>query len=188
MAYNNGFPMGYNYYQQPMMQQQQPAYGQQQMIQQQIPQQMQQNQMQQIQQPVQQYPIVQGGFVRVMNENEARMYPVAPASSVTFIDESKPYVYTKTINMGQLDRPVFERFRLVKEDDNGNAPQQPVERPQKPVESPQIDVGQFVTQDDIAAFRADLESIRTDIETIRTDMYGIAGKKKSIKKEAEQND
>lgn len=181
MAYNNGFPMNYNYFQQPMMQQ-----PQMQMQQQMMPQMQQQQAMpQQMQQPVQQqYPTVQSGFVRVRNENEARMYPVAPGNSVTFIDEVQPYCYTKTVNMGQLDRPIFEKYRLVKEDDNP-VQQQPIEQLVKPVEQPKIDTDQFVTKDTIDGFKADLEAIRQDMETIRTDLYGIAGKKKSVpKKEA----
>lgn len=57
------------------------------------------------------------GFVRVQNENEARMYPVAPGNSITFINENAPYCYTKSVEMSQLDRPKFEKYRLVKEED-----------------------------------------------------------------------
>ena len=187
MAYNNGFPMGFNYYQQPMMQQPQMQIPQQPMMQMQ-----QQPMQQQAQQPVQQlqYPVLQqGGFVRVRNENEARTYFVAPGNSVTFIDENSNYIFTKTVNMGQLDRPIFEKYRLVKEDDD-TAPQQPVEQPQKPVETPQIDVSQFITKDILNDFRADLDAIKADLETFRNDLYGIAGKKKStpIKKEVVNDD
>ena len=129
----------------------------------------------------QQYPIVQGGFVRVMNENEARMYPVAPGNSVTFINENSPYCYTKTVNMGQLDRPIFEKYRLVKEDD---APQ-PAEGPQKPSEPPAVDLSQFALAADLGALRGELDAIKGDIETFRGDLYGLAGKKKTTtKKEA----
>lgn len=182
-VFNGGFPMNYGYYQQPIMQQPQMQMPQQQMM----PQQMQQTQLQQMQQPVQQqYPAVQSGFVRVRNENEARMYPVAPGSSVTFIDESGPFCYSKTVNMGQLDRPIFEKYRLVKEEDN--PVQQPIEQPQKPVESPRIDVSQFVTKDVIDGFRSDLDNIRSDMETFKTDLYGIAGKKKPITKKEVASD
>lgn len=181
MAYNNGFPMGYNYYQQPMMQQPQMQQIPQ-MMQQQPIQQMQQQQMAQQQQ---QYPVVQSGFVRVRNENEARMYPVAPGNSITFIDENSPYAYTKTVNMGQLDRPIFEKYRLVKEDD---APQA-VEAPNKPVENQAHDLSQFAMKDDIRAFgdelealKADLNAMHNDIETFRGDLYGLAGKKKTTTK------
>lgn len=72
-------------------------------------------------QPVPQMPQTQApqqrGFVRVQSEQEARTYPVAPGNSVTFIDENAPYCYTKTMDISQLDRPKFERYRLVKEED-----------------------------------------------------------------------
>lgn len=183
MFYNNGFPATY----QPIYQQPQYQPYQQQVMQQQT------QPVQQVQQVPQQqqtqYPMAQqSGFVRVRNENEARMYPVAPGNSVTFIDETGPYCYTKTVNMGQLDRPVFEKFRLIKEDDTQapvEAPQRTVEAPQRPVEVPVMDLSKYATKDDIAAFRAELDTAKSDIETFRGDLYGLAGKKKTpAKKEA----
>lgn len=180
MAYNNGFPMNYSYYQQPMMQQPQMQMQQQQMVQQPMQQQM----AQQMQQPVQQqYPVVQGGFVRVRNENEARMFPVAPGNSVTFIDEVQPYCYTKTVNMGQLDRPIFEKYRLVKEEDNPT-PTQSIENTsiKQPEIVPLPDLSIYATKQDIADFRSEIETLRGDIDAFRGDLYGIAGKKKTTPK------
>ena len=88
MAYNNVFPMAYPQY-----------YSQ-------IP----SPQPQQIQQ------IQNGGFISVRNEDEARNYPVAPGMSVTFIDENRKHVYSKTMGFSQLDRPMFDKYKLVKED------------------------------------------------------------------------
>ena len=165
MAFNNGFPVNYQQmyypqqYQMPVMQNSptQPA--------QQIQGQHQQQTMQA------QYPVIQGGFVRVMNENEARMYPVAPGNSVTFIDENAPYCYTKTVDMSQLDRPKFERYRLVKEE----SPSQPVEAPSQAAQQPAVDFTQF-------ALAADLEAFKAELEAIKGDLYGLAGKKKSSTK------
>jgi hypothetical protein len=56
-----------------------------------------------------------GGFIPVQNENEARMYRLAPGTSATFIDENAPYCYTKTEGVSQLDRPIrkeAERFLM----------------------------------------------------------------------------
>ena len=161
--FNNGYPATY----QPMyfQPQYQPNFQQTQ-------------QQPQIQQQTQQYPVVQGGFVRVRNENEARTYFVAPGNSVTFINEDSTYVFTKTVEMNQLDRPKFEKYRLVKEDD---APE-PLEAVQKPVEAPAIDVSQFAMKADIDAFRAELETLRADVDTFRGDLYGIAGKKTASRK------
>lgn len=66
--------------------------------------------------PTQPMQIQNGGFVSVRSEIEARNYPVAYGNSVTFKDETQPYVYTKTMGFSQLDRPVFEKYKLVKED------------------------------------------------------------------------
>ena len=60
--------------------------------------------------------IQNGGFVTVRSEDEAKNYPVAQGTSVTFKNETAPYIYTKTMGFSQLDRPVFDKFKLVKED------------------------------------------------------------------------
>lgn len=83
------YPFYQNYYPQQMAQQ----------INQQMPQQIQ-----------------NGGFVSVRSIAEAQNYPVAHGNSITFKDESAPYVYVKTMGFSQLDRPTFEVFRLVKEE------------------------------------------------------------------------
>ena len=59
--------------------------------------------------------IQNGGFVFVKDITEAMNYPVALGNSVTFKNESQPYIYTKTLGFSQLDQPIFEVFRLVKE-------------------------------------------------------------------------
>ena len=71
---------------------------------------------QQMPQQMVQPQIQNGGFVSVRSEEEARNYPVAQGTSVTFKNETAPYIYTKTTGFSQLDRPMFEKFKLVKED------------------------------------------------------------------------
>lgn len=66
--------------------------------------------------PQQQIQVQNSGFVSVRNEQEARNYPVAPGNSVTFKDETAPYIYTKTMGFSQLDRPNFEKYKLLKEE------------------------------------------------------------------------
>lgn len=56
------------------------------------------------------------GFIMVRNEMEARNYPVGFGNSVTFKDESAPFVYTKTMGYSQMQPPIFEKYRLVKEE------------------------------------------------------------------------
>ena len=72
---------------------------------------------QQMPQQMVQPQIQNGGFVSVRSEEEARNYPVAQGTSVTFKNETAPYIYTKTMGFSQMDRPIFERYKLIKEED-----------------------------------------------------------------------
>ena len=62
--------------------------------------------------------IQNGGFISVRSAQDAMNYPVAPGNSVTFKDESGPYVYVKTMGFNQMEAPSFKRYRLVEEDLN----------------------------------------------------------------------
>ena len=59
----------------------------------------------------------QSGFIRVPGEQQAREWPIAPGNSLTFKDESAPYIYIKTMGMNSFEMPVFEKYRLIKEED-----------------------------------------------------------------------
>ena len=80
------------------------------------PQYYQPQQMQMPQQQAQAQQTQTSGFVSVRSEAEARNYPVAYGNSVTFKDENAPYIYTKTMGFSQLDRPIFDKYKLVKEE------------------------------------------------------------------------
>lgn len=56
------------------------------------------------------------GIISVRDEDEARCYPVAPGVSLTFKNETAPYIYTKTMGLNQFDRPVFEKYRYEREE------------------------------------------------------------------------
>ena len=101
------------------------------------------------------------GFVRVQNEMEARNYPIAPGNSVTFKDENSPYIYTKTMGFSQMDRPVFERYKLIKEQD------EIVEQPIVPTESYalQEDLNNLI--DEVAALRDELNIMKSKRNTTR---------------------
>lgn len=92
MAYNNYFPGYYPQYQPYQNQGQSMQMGQSMQIQ-------------------------SGGFVSVRSMEEAFNYPIAPGNSITFKDENAPYVYTKTKGFSPLEQPIFEKYRLVKEED-----------------------------------------------------------------------
>ena len=189
--------MAYNYYQPYQNQYMSPMQvpqmmAPQQQVGQQMPQQIQQMpQMQQpqtIQQP--QFPVVQGGFVRVPNENEARMYPVAPGTSVTFIDENAPYCYTKTMDRSQLDRPKFEKYRLVKEEDAPVTAQNGQEQASK---APDVDLSGYATKAEIDAFKDEIEDRLTDMKALQSDLKNLrdrveilAEKKTPVRKDVKE--
>lgn len=157
MAYNNFYsgyqPMAMGY---PYQQQIQPNYNYQQQA---YP----NAQMQMTAQNQQQQPQIQnGGFIQVHDENEARNYPIAPGNSVTFKDENAPYVYTKTMGFSQLDRPIFEKYRLVKEEDIQAAQNQPVNAP-----SPQtVNMIDYALKTDLAALQAEIDALKQRIEEL----------------------
>lgn len=133
--------MAYNYY--PGYQAYQPSY-------QQFQQGYQQPNYQQVQPSQQNQMQIQNcGFVSVHNEIEARNYPVAPGNSVTFIDENAPYCYTKTMGFSQLDRPKFEKYRLVKEE----------EMPQ-PTQNEKATPAEYVKKEELSILWAEVEKIK----------------------------
>lgn len=103
-------------------------------------------------------------FVVVRSEEEARNYPVAFGNTVTFKNESEPYMYTKTMGMSQLDRPVFEKYKLIKEQSQDT----------KPVEQPAQD------QAALDKMRAEIKSIWKEIELLKKK----AGPKKAAEEDA----
>ncbi len=78
----------------------------------------QQQQMQQQMQP----QVQANGLVTVRSETEAANFPVGAGNSVIFKDETAPYIYVKTMGFSQLDRPIFEKYRLDKENTTNDTP------------------------------------------------------------------
>lgn len=144
-------------------------------------------------QPPVQNQVQNGGFVTVRSEEEARNYPVAPGTSITFKNESAPYCYTKTMGFSQLEAPRFEKFRLVKEESDYTVDSHS-EVEQSPVD--------YATKDDLAAvvsamkdlsgvvssIKGDVDGVKGEVDGIKGDVYGIAGKRKPVKKSEATDD
>lgn len=116
-----------------------------------------------VQQPVQapQPEIRQNGFIRVKDEAEVDAYPVAPGNSVTFIHESEPFVFVKTLGFSQFDRPVKEKYRLVKE--APDEPNKPVSGADKESVSP---TAEYAKAADVAKLQRDVEALRVSVRTL----------------------
>lgn len=117
----------------------------------------------------------------VQSEQEARAYPVAPGNSITFKDESQPYCYVKTMGFNQLDRPTFERYRLVKEDS-------PVTAQNAPTSEDSADGSKdtaYALKSDLGAIWREIDAIK---ERLKTQGEKKPAKKKPIEVEAEEDD
>lgn len=120
-----------------------------------------QQQLQNMQQPQQAPQIQNGGFVFVKDINEARNYAVAPGNSVTFKIESQPYICTKTLGFSQLDQPIFEVFKLVKEDNEWKSDAKPMELTED------IPVIEYLPLEDADQMRVEMQQMRSEIEFLR---------------------
>lgn len=163
MAYNNFYQNPYQVYN--PYQQFQPNFQQQQQVPNNIQPSFQQSQQQ----------IQNGGFVSVHNENEARNYPIAPGNSVTFKDENAPYVYTKTQGFSQLDRPVFEKYRLVKEEEY--QPQQVAQNaPTSAEKTEQANNIDYALKSDLRALWDEIEALKKRIPKSKEEIKNKIGK------------
>lgn len=123
-------------------------------------------QMQPQAQTVQQPQIQNGGFISVRSAQEAFNYPVALGNSVTFKDETAPYIYVKTRGFSQLEEPVFEQFQLVK-----------VENQQKSAEAVPItneaeqkfDINNYALKSDLEALQAEINFLKRKVSEMKLD-------------------
>ena len=96
---------------------------------------------------------------------------MAPGTSVTFIDENQPYCYTKTMDRSQLDRPKFEKYRLVKEEDTPSASQNASE----PVSAvPEVDLSGYATKAEVDALKDEIEDRLTDMKALQSDLKNLS--------------
>lgn len=105
-------------------------------------------------QPQQQIqPQIQNGGIIKATEEEARKYPVAPGYSMMFVDDEQKMLYTKTAGFSQLDTPVFEKYRLIKEKAADNSIS---------TKSDEI-IPEYVTKAEFERFFADYEQFKKEV-------------------------
>lgn len=108
------------------------------------------------------------GIISAPNEEFARNYPVAYGNSVTFRDESLPYIYTKTMGFSQMDRPTFDKYKLVKEGVEEVAP--------TPVLEPKDYDG------DISFLKSEIETLKAENENLKTELEDLSDALTALKK------
>lgn len=99
--------------------------------------------------------IQNGGFVSVRSAQEAFNYPVALGNSVTFKDETAPYIYVKTRGFSQLEEPIFEQFQLVKVD---NAQKQ---------EAAQAETAEYALKSDVLTLKEEIDWLKKKVSEFK---------------------
>lgn len=142
----------------------------------QYPQNFYQQQIPNTQQPAQQsmQPMPESNFVPAPSEDFARNYPVGYGKSVNFKAENAPYIYVKTMGFSQLDNPIFEKYRLVKEEPT---------MPQNDVEKTET---YKLSYDEL---KAQIDELRDQIRILQEDVKTLQERPKTkIKKEVTEDD
>ena len=111
-------------------------------------------QYQAMQQPQQQ----QSALIHVQSEQQAREWSVSPGTSLMFIDDNAPYIYTKTAGNSQLEPCVFKVFQ-VSEIGSQNAPK-------AAAEDKGISIPDYVTRSEYDAITAQIDDIRKQIKEL----------------------
>ena len=109
--------------------------------------------------------IQNGGFVSVRSAQEAFNYPVALGNSVTFKDETAPYIYVKTRGFSQLEEPVFEQFQLVK-----------VDNTQKAAEQTQSTNTEYALKSDLSALQDEIDLLKKKVSEFKLAINESEGK------------
>ena len=98
----------------------------------------------------QQAQIQNGGLVSVRSAQEAFYYPVALGNSVTFKDETAPFIYVKTRGFNQLEEPIFEQF-------------QKVDNTQKAAEPEQAASQEYALKSDLTALQEEIDLLKKKV-------------------------
>lgn len=143
----------------------------------------QQPQVQPVQQPVQQSytpPITQNGIIWISGASEAAMYPIGPNAAVALWEKSGKTIYLKSADA--TGKPTMRIYDLVERSDAAS----------EGTSSSDGKLPAYATKDDLAAvvgvvkgFDELIAGMKSDIEKMSGDLYGIAGKKRVVKKPVE---
>lgn len=122
----------------------------------------------------------------VKSEKEVEDEYVGPNCAAAFWDENEPVIYLKKADV--TGKPSIIVYDLV---------ERKTEEPKKEEYTTNSDFNTLVgavnsinetLNKEIKSFNSAVESLKGDVESIKADMYGIAGKKRSVKKTESEED
>ena len=143
----------------------------------------QQSYYQQIQQPMAQQQMpnqptqAQVSNVWIYSEAEVAGYPVAPNNAVRRWSANEPVFYLKWADA--TGKPSVKIYDIVERDNNTLSSQSKASE-QAEEYAKKSDLATVV--DAVKDFSGIIASIKADVDSMKGDMYGIAGKKKTVKK------
>lgn len=127
--------------------------------------------------------INQNGIIWISGLQEAQMYPVGPNSAVQLWEKDGKTVYLKSADA--TGRPSLKIYDLVER----------TETPTDSGNSGDNKVPDFATKEELSAvvgvvksYSNALETIKNEMETMRSDLYGVAGRKRIVKKQETETD
>lgn len=104
-------------------------------------------------------------FVPIPSEEDARSYPIRRGSSITFRDENLPYIYIKTLGFGQLDSPIFEKYRITKEDTPS------IRRAESAPPREEMDkLSNYVTKSEYGQICDEIDALKETVERLRKEL------------------
>ena len=122
------------------------------------------------------------GIIWISGIQEAQMYPVAPNNAVALWENSGKVIYLKQADA--TGKPTMRIYDLVERTETATATVMSQDE-KSPDYATKDDLGKVVgvvkNIDDVIC------SLKSDVDTMKGDLYGVAGRKKSVKK-AEPSD
>lgn len=101
-------------------------------------------------------------LIHVQNENQARECAVALGSSMMFIDDNAPYIYTKTAGTSQLEPAVFKRFKIIEDDISQNAQ----EHQEQASASSAVNLSDYMSKAEFEPFKTILDDIQKKVKEL----------------------
>lgn len=137
----------------------------------------------QMQSPVQTAPqsyspaINQSGIIWISGLQEAQMYPIAPNNAVALWEKSGKVIYLKQADA--TGKPTMTVYDLVERKESASD-----------ASSASSDkLPDYATKDDLSTIIGAVKGLAGEVEQMKGDLYGVAGRKKAVKKaEAMEDD
>lgn len=118
----------------------------------------------------------QNSIIWVSGLMEAQSYPVAPNNAVALWEQSGKVIYLKSADA--TGKPSLRIYDLVERTETASIASS----------GPDGKMPDYATKEELSAVAVAIKGVLSDIETMKGDLYGMAGRKKTAKKEATEDD